>query len=376
MSSNNWRVLAQRLLTKEWLSWDVPLRDAGVTRTLSGPGAISGNITPELAQLKADDGRPLIEQWSTALYVEVDGRIRNGAIVTNVETSGASRAITSAGFSGYPTGIPYMDDYMPTTFEDPLTVFRNIWSYVQSFPDGNLGLVVDPSPSTWMRLGSGDGPYRISWFENKDCGQELENIAQSVPFDYLEHHSWNGSRTDVNHFLEVGFPRLGARRDDLMFQGGMNVTAVSTVTHDGERFANDVYLLGPGEGRAMLRARASQPDGRLRRCAVIPYKHATQGFLDRRAPQELASRRGLIDIPSFTVEDHPSAPMAAIMPGDDVLLSVDLEWEGQIDVWLRVLEIDESQARVGEATLKTMRSEFFNYVPAESPTGQIQPISM
>lgn len=365
------RIIAQRILTGEFLDWDVPLRGAEHSRALSGPGGISGSLTPEMATIVADDGLPVFDRWSTALYVETDGQIANrGGLITDVETEGQTRKLTATGFTGYATGTPYMDDYMPTGFEDPMQVWRNIWSYVQSFPDSNLGLTVGPG-SSWLRLSNGEGPYRINWFDNRDCGAELDSIAATVPFDYRETHEWvNATKTSIKHNVELGFPRLGSHRDDLLFEGGANVIGLETVKHASDQFANDVYLLGPGEGRAMLRSRAVRRDGRLRRVSVQSYKMGTQGFLDRKAKQELDARTAIADIAGFKIIDHPNARISAIQPGDDVLLRVEIPWEGDLSIWLRVLEIVESLERPGEATIKTTRSEFFSYAAATSPSGQ------
>ena len=81
----NWRYIASRLNgdgTETFLSYDVPLSGGQTTTALSGPGGINGTITPEIAALQDEYGRPILEPWSTAIYAEVDGQIRGGAILS------------------------------------------------------------------------------------------------------------------------------------------------------------------------------------------------------------------------------------------------------------------------------------------------------
>lgn len=369
MAPAPWRIIAQRILTSEWLSWDVPLRQSTSSWTLSGPGSINGLIDPEVAHHTASDGRPLLEEWGTALYVEQDGQIRNGALVNSVQNQGSTRRVQSIGFCGYPHQLPFTDDYIPTAFEDPVDTFKGLWAKLQSYPDGDLGLNVN-GPSTYFVLSDGQGPYKVFSYEYRDSGQTLDSIAQVTPFDYLETHTWtDDTHTAIRHDLDVAFPRVGRKREDLRFAGGENVIGVSTIAADGTRYANDVRMIGRGSGRAMPTARAAVRDGRLRRATVVPWKSATQGMLNRRVQQELKARQMLLDISSVKVQDHPNARLTALQPGDDVLVQVEVPWVGDVRIWLRVLSVQVSGDTPGVATLKTIRSDYYTYAAGKSPTG-------
>lgn len=374
--SAEWRIIAQRILTGEFLTWDLPLNGSAATRALSGPGGITGTVEPEMLRLRADDGRPLLEEWSTALYVEQAGQIRGGAIVNKIDYDGPAKRIESVGFCGYPHGIPYADDYMPTDFKDPLEVFRHIWWYVQKFPDADLGMKVG-SDTSWFQLSSGSGPYTIRWFDYRDCGEELDSLATAVPFDYRERHRWaNDAHTAIEHHIDLGFPRLGRKRTDLRFAESENIVSHSPIGADGEQYANHVTLIGEGEGRVLGKATAAARDGRLRRSKVVPKKAARTGMLDRMSQHELRNRALAFDITEVSIIDHPNARISAIDPGDDVLVEVEVEWLGDVRLWLRVLAVEESGDVPGAATLRTQRSSAFVYADAKSPDGEKHPLSV
>lgn len=146
-----WRYIAQRAVTGEWLDWDLPIQRDELSWALSGAGSLRGTITPDVGQLRAADGRLIIEEWGTLLYAEADGEIRWGGIVTRSAFVGASWEIEAAGFSAYPHGIPYLGSYSALSV-DPLDALREVWAHVQSNPDGDLGIVVD-STTCPVRLG-------------------------------------------------------------------------------------------------------------------------------------------------------------------------------------------------------------------------------
>lgn len=371
--SGDWRVIAQRVLTGEFLSMDLPLNGATTIRELSGPGGISGTIEPELTMALADDGRPIIEEWSTALYVDRDGEITAGGIVTSLDFENTALQVNAPGFAAYPNGQPFLADYFPDEFEDPVDTFKAVWDHLQSYPDGNLGMTV-VGDSTYMVLSNGSGPYRILLIDTADCGEQLASIAQVAPFDFAEKHRWNAAKTAIAHTIEVGFPRLGRKRDDLRFVAGENVVSISTIQADGEKFANEVYFIGQGSGPTVYKASAAVRDGRLRRATVVTKKAATQGLTNLGARAELRAREMKLDISEVTINDDPNARISAIQPGDDVLVDVEVPWLGHLKMWLRVLSIEESADNAGRATLKTQRSDSFTYAAGTNPNTNGDPV--
>lgn len=149
-----WRYIVQRATTGEFLDLEAPF----VTRSelswaLSAAGSFKGTIEVERGSMKAQDGRPMFEEWNTIIYAEADGQIRWGGIVVTSELSsdGKSWDIEAASFATYPKGIPYLGAYYGVQV-DPADVIREIWSHIQGFDGGNLGVTV--TGSTSVRVGS------------------------------------------------------------------------------------------------------------------------------------------------------------------------------------------------------------------------------
>lgn len=148
---SEWRIIAQRALTGEFLDMELPLTLSSLKWDLSGPGSLTGTVEPDTGVLRAPDGRLLLEEWGTYLYAEADGEIRWGGIVVSSKFDGAKYQVEAAGFSTYPTGLPFQSTYSKAGI-DPAQIIRDIWGHVQSHPDGNLGVQV--VGSTTARKGS------------------------------------------------------------------------------------------------------------------------------------------------------------------------------------------------------------------------------
>lgn len=203
-------------------------------------------------------------------------------------------------------------------------------------------------------------PYRLDWFEAKDCGEELNSLAQETPFDYAETHAWNADKTGITHRFVLGYPRLGRRRDDLAFIEGDNVTEVVSITRDGGSYANSVYGIGAGEGAKSLRRNTAYVDGRLRRPVIYTDKGATRtASLDAAIAAELTRRRGLVALASIDVVDHPNARVGSWDLGDDVLVQASVPWLGTVSVWHRITGwswLSDTRAR-----LTLVRSDSLDY---------------
>jgi hypothetical protein len=367
-----WRYLAQRLSDGVWLDTDLPLGGVQITDTLSGPGGLSATITPEVARLKTSDGSPLLVEWSTAVYAEADGQIRSGAILTSSAFGAAGQwKLDCTGFAGYPQGMPYGGD-VSFVDADPLDIARHIWVHLQSQPGGDLGVQVDATVSpvrvgepvrdvafttgAGVAVGFQAGPRKLNWWSTDDLGKELDNLARETPFDYHEEHRWNGER--VEHFLRLGYPRLGRRRTDLRFVVGENIAVLPEPTRDGAGFANTVVSLGSGEGRDMVRgADVSVADGRVRRVAVVADKALRDpAQLTAVGRRELGVRQGLLDVTRVVVRDHPNAPVGAVAVGDEIRVVGELGWV-DMDLWFRVVAATITPEAADTAAYTVVRSD-------------------
>lgn len=353
-----WRYIAQRAITNEFLDFDVPMTRDELSWGLSGPGSLRGTIAPEYARLLASDGKPLFDEWGTLLYAEADGEIRWGGILVKSDFNGAAWTLEAAGFTTYPHAIPYAGAYSRVGI-DPFTAVREIWHHVQSDPNGNLGMVVDSTSATTVKIGTTAEPYSLQWWDARDCGGEIDTLAQETPFDFVEAHSWAADGT-ISHALNFGYPRLGTKRTDLAFVQGDNVFNPVTPERDGAMFANEIVGLGAGEGSKSLRVTLPMPDGRLRRPVVYSDKSVkTTSRLTSLSRTQLARFQNTLDISSIDVIDHPNAPLGSWQLGDDILISADLPWLGRVDLWCRI--VGWSLTSDSRATLQLMRSSSFYY---------------
>lgn len=367
-----WRYHAFRLHgdgTETPIVWDLPLSGVRITQALSGPGGIDAQISPEVARLTVE-GKPVFVPWSTAIYAEASGQIRGAGIVEDVIADGPSLSIPCIGFSGYLTGMPYTGDYKKIQV-DPLDVVRHIWGHAQGHKRGDLGMQLDTTTSdvrigteerdVSFQTGSGEqvdftaGPYRLSWWKTDDLAKEIDDLAAETPFDYRETHKWAGER--VEHRLELGWPKLGTRRANLRFVVGENVHTTPQIEWDGDEYADEIILLGAGDGSDMVRGGAFRDSDRLRRPRVVRDKSVTsKKRADALAEAEVKLALGDEDIQEVTIRNHPHAQIGTWQVGDDLFIQSRGDWHDDLGLWVRVLSqtiLPESD----EVVVRVMRAE-------------------
>lgn len=363
------RVIAERILTGEILSWDVPLLDGTSTRELSGPGGITGFVAPENEMLLGPDGLPIFREWATALYHEVDGDIRCAGIVTHFSEDEDGRlALEAPGFSTYPHGILHNKTYSPGLGCDALTAYRHFWDHVQTFPDSFIGVTVDGTlsgevldetvESNGKKVKRG---YRVPWWEFRDCGTEMDQLLEVASADYIERHTWNAYHDNVLHHIELGVPRLGKKRSDLRFVEGENIIEPIPLTVAGDDFAQTIIGIGRGEGRKIIHTEVAHRDDRLRRTAAAIDKTASEAKIKRLANREYQRRNDTKGFETVVIRDHPNARISTIDPGDDILVEAELRWHGRIRLWNRVISIEQAISDDDVAILHLARSDQFRY---------------
>lgn len=365
---SDWQYVISRLSgagTETVLDWDVPLGGVVLSSALSGPDSMSGVISPELATLKASDGRALITPWASALYAVKDDRVRLGCIVTDLRARDNALTIDGVGFSGYLQGMPYNGSDKDFGGQDPLSVVEWAWAEAQRHPRGNIGMRVE-NKATPIRLASkaqaeadsGRKSVQVSWQTTHDLGKLVDELAAFTPFDYREDHTFSGNT--IQHHLRIGYPKLGARLTNLRFVVGENVIVMPDSIDEGSDYASEVLVIGAGEGKKMQRYWVPRMnETRLRRPVVVSDKSLrSPGMLQHRAKQELSLRLGLPEIAEIKVIDHPNAPLGSVSPGDDIFLQTGPEgWQGDLGFWARVLEVTVRPDEPGSITLSLARVE-------------------
>ena len=341
--------------TKTRIASDVLLNNVNITYSLSAPNVLTAELTPEIPSLLDSNGEHIFVPWSSAVYAEKDGVVRYGGIVTSVEPEDEKLTLTAEGFASYPYGMPYTLNNKWVE-ADPMTLIRHMWNHLQLHDGGDLGVTIegDPTPvrigtptqTTQFTTSEGEdvefesGPYWLNWWSTHDLGKEIDDLCETTPFDYTEHHRWSGD--DIKATITYHHPARAARRPDLRFAIGENVRAVPRIDQDGEDYASSVFVLGAGEGRDMRRGEATQPPKRLRRVKIISDKSVRSHSKARSiASNELDLRKDPYGtISDLLVYDHPNAPLYAFEPGDEIRVVGDTGWGGYVDMWVRVININ------------------------------------
>lgn len=327
MAPNNARVLTRHALTGEWLSKALPLTDLEHGPELSGPGTLSGTLTPHLIHSNST----LTEPGTTEIYVEEDGNLTWGGLVWDARPQGSTYTIEAAGWPSYLMHRHDLDGNLggrgPYTNADPCQVIRDIWAYAQSIPDGDLGVLVDSTTST-AKIGTTAAPYAFPWWESPVLGEKMDDIVsgEAMP-DYTSTVSWNADHTAPVKRIALGWPRLGRRRTDISFATGINILEDPEVPLAGDDYAQVVIASGLGDGSAKRRSISAKRNGRLRLERILDLSdiRATD-ILGARAAQERAFREVLGTVEQITVRDTPSARIGSWQVGDDVQVRVNNDW--------------------------------------------------
>jgi hypothetical protein len=361
--SYGWRYLAQRFdgsgLPGIWLANELPLQDVTITDVLSGPPQLTASIPTGYLEMKGSDGGPLLGEWATIIYAECDGQIRAGTILVGSGFKSGMWNLDCSGFSTVLTDMPYpsMVTFRQT---DPLDIVRHIWFVTQLDPAANLGVVVDNVTHTPVLIGAPEvvvtdttqastsavvstttdtEGYELNWWSTDDLGGKVDELAKLAPFAYHERHSWNADQTAVNHYMDFGYPTIGRRRENLRFVVGENIQHELEPDRDGDEYANDVIVLGAGEGSAMVRGQARRNDGRVRRVKTVSDKNIEDPAHAQRAARiELAYRQQLTQVKTVAIRESQMAPIGSFGVGDEIRVQGMTDWM-DVDVWARVLSL-------------------------------------
>ena len=370
------RFIVEEAVTRKILSRDLQVKGPMVVPQLSGAAIIEftlawGEPTAKGINFKA---------FGQFIHVEetVLGErriIASGIVQEAVIEDGNDLKVRAEGFSTYPKGIPWLDNYNPVVV-DPFAIVHRIWNHVQGFPNGNIGVTVTPAESgTYLLPGFGfDGTELVIEFfaifiravDYRDCGDEMVKLARDIPFDYLEHSAWNANRTAINRELQLSYPRRGVRRTELAFRLGDNVLSATPATESEIQWTSDVIVRGWWPGKVYSSQFTNNDPTRFRR--VIKEEDAKINSRERaavRAKRQLTMRQ----VPKYwttIVVDryHPNAPFGTWELGDEIFIEGVMPWVGEVRAWHRILSY--SLAENGATVEITLKHEgAFNYDPLE-----------
>ncbi len=368
------RVIAQNIITGEFLHWELPVRDLEITWTLSGPTVITGSFEPEIQDLIGLD----LQAHGTWLHVEDSGLIRASGILQPTRADDQKLTVEALGPSHYAAAIPYRGVYSQIGV-DPAAVVKHLWQHIQGYPRGNLGVQVhgstpvklgtEPSEQVDFVTGGGEqvsfdrgGPYKLDWFTNRLIGAEIDELAGETPFDYVERAQWNAAKTDVEHHIDIAYPSIGRRRTDLRFADGENILESAPIEEPDGVYADEVIVQGSGEGQSAITGRAALPvPSRLRMPVVVVDKSITsKERANARAAEELSARlAAMIEVSEIAVNArHANAPLGSFSVGDEIQPHLVLPHIGAISPWSRVTGIRYLAESDAAVLALTRRGEF------------------
>ena len=393
--TTGWRFLAVRALTGEILEWNLPLQEPEFTRNLSASPSLTAHIDPseraELLMAKADDGLPILDVWSTAIFVEDPAKqLRYGGLLVQPTKQGSKLDIECTGYFGWLARQLYRGTaihYKGGDFADPVGeldvpdtnggVVRTLVRAAQAYPDADMGIVVDGATKSVIRIGTPETtdeegekvdaePVSYTPWEHPSIGDSIAELANEQPgFDFIESHEWTDpsdpDSTSITHRLTLHYPRAGRRRSDLKFQTGVNISSDEPEIGDGDNYANVVIADGAGEGSKALREEFPRRDGRPRVMVSEDAQHITskkqlQSFAKSRA----TARASMLTVPSITVIDHPNAPLGSWGIGDDIFVQLETGW-GDVAQWFRIVSDSWTPDSPNVATLTLEPANSFVY---------------
>lgn len=330
------RVLTQHALTGAWLSTALPVTDLEYGPELSGPGTLTGRLSPRLLA----SNPTLADPGNTLIYVESGGHLQWGGIVWDVRVTGNDYAIEAASWSSYLQKRFDLhgehDGRGPYTYADRCDVLRNIWEYAQEQPDGDLGVTVDSTTST-STIGTPADVHHSYWYDLKSLGDQADElVSDNATPEYTCTTSWNADKSAVVKRIALGWPRRGARRTDLTFSSGVNIVEEPEDALAADDYAQVVIGAGSGDGSAKLRQISAVRNGRLRLEAGVDYPQITSNdVLKERVEWERAWRQTLGRVEQVTLRNTRAAPFGSWQVGDDVYVRIHNAWTSYTG-WCRI----------------------------------------
>lgn len=379
-----WRFYAQRATTGLWLDTNVQLDQPSLSWTKSGPMSGQAKVTSGLsATYLASDGRPTWGRMDTLLFGEEDGQLSWFGVCIAANPAKEGQQLMFIGHTGWLQRVPFTDNYK-TWRRNVYDVVRHIINHAAKFPD-RLPIVVsgnqsaftigDPEPpprpvkparkkgetksqyldsnrykawldadEIWVDQYGDRQPFELTRWEAPFIGEEVDQLAKEVGFDYRETVRWR-DKGKLTYELGVELSdNLVRRRTDIAFKDGLNLAAGLDPKDGDDIFANHVIGLGAGEGKdVVMVGPLGQRDGRLYQVEYVSYKTVKDPKRLRdlaQADQKVFSSKAP-KIGQVVIWDQPGsgyADISTLRPGDEVQ-TYSQHLTPVIDTWVRILKI-------------------------------------
>ncbi|UVT31010.1 minor tail protein [Gordonia phage ParvusTarda] len=370
------RLIVEHATTREILTRDLDVAEANFSKMLSGPCQIQAKIPWKGLNNDFIKFKP----YGHLIHVEetINGtrKILGSGIVqpSEVDDQTGDLDLVAEGFSNYPKGIPWLQNWNPITV-DPFEIFHKAWQHIQSYPTGNLNVTITPESSgTYMLPGfSFDGSEFILDFfafflrsaDMRDISETLNALARDIPFDYLERSQWNSNRTQIDKSILLGYPNFGVRQEAMVFRFGENAMAGKPKPEAEIEWSSEIIIKGWFPGKVYSSDFKNDDSDRLRRVikeedAQINSKERAKAWAKRKL-----TRRQVPDYwEELTVDaNHPNAPFGQWDLGDEIKVEGIMPWVGKVSAPHRIIGYTWDGS--GTSTLRLKHEGAFNYDPVE-----------
>jgi hypothetical protein len=368
------------------LTRDLIPSDPGVTvqRTLSGPSQINLKVHYLEPTVQMPDGSGPIQfkpygHLIHAMKTLPDGseKVWASGIVqpSDVDPQTGVLDLKAEGFSNYAKGIPWLENWNPIAV-DPFEIVERIWSHIQSYSRGNLGVTVYPTSSGTQML---PGFY----FDNEnfvqdffaifiravdlnDCADYINNLAQDIPFDYIEESEWNEDNTAIQKRIHLLYPAYGVDQSGLIFRVNENILQAKPKTETEIEWFSDIIMKGWFPGKEYSSTLANADSDRFRR-----VMNETDLHLDSTeraaawAHRHLTRRQWPYYYENITIDPyHINGPFWGFDVGDSIRCQGPFPWKSGIDQKHKVVATQWDEGK-GTMDLQMMADGMFNYDPIE-----------
>ncbi|AEK07475.1 hypothetical protein SEND513_29 [Mycobacterium phage Send513] len=370
---------------------DVVPMEPIVTRMLSGPCGIEFKVHPKDPSVQLPNSQGPIQfkpwgHWIHALKEDLSGneKIWASALVqpSDVDPQTGILSLRAEGFANYPKGIPWLQNWNPIAV-DPFEIVTRIWTHIQSYANGNLGVKVTNKNGTMPAL-SGTQMLPGFSFENEefvqdffaifiravdrnDCGEYINRLARDIPFDYWEATTWEGGQAPIEKFIRLAYPSGGVDQASLIFRMGENVIAATPKQETQVEWFSDITINGYFPGKVYSSTLSNADPDRYRR--VMDEVDLSINSNERAAAwaKRKLSRRQYpaAQFQSLVIDPyHPNAPHGSFDVGDIIRIQGPVPWAGDINVKHKVLSHTWDEQK-GVVQLGVMAEGAFNYDPIE-----------
>lgn len=202
---------------------------------------------------------------------------------------------------------------VPRVFEntDIVDIARAIVTESQALTNGSFGITLGNDPASWPA----DRTYRDENLRDAIEGLSNEKIEDGIDFEVTPAKQFN-----------CYYPQKGMQLASVDFEWGRNITSCFEI-QDSSDIANQVVVLGAGEGSSMLRVVRNAPTAlqevyKLRQDTISRKEIVTEATLNEHGDREIAQRQAQRQLIGITVKGDAAPAFGSYAVGDSVRVRV------------------------------------------------------